>query len=108
MAFIPDRLVVLYSTHRPKFPWEKIGGGKTFNSTPAGIYDLRVYIYIEDNLLNTHHIRWCGCRIWVKIANPYPVPEDPFTVHIYRSQEYQERRFRIVLSRLSIAYINSD
>ena len=79
VAFIPDRLVVLYSTHRPKFPWEKIGGGKIYNITPAGIYDLRVYIYIEDNLLNTHHIRWCGCRIWVKIADPYPVPKGPFT-----------------------------
>jgi len=36
VAFIPDRLVVLYSTHRPKFPWEKIGGGKSFDSTPRG------------------------------------------------------------------------
>lgn len=38
VAFIPDRLVVLYSTHRPIFPWEKIGGGKDFNTTPLGGY----------------------------------------------------------------------
>ena len=26
VAFIPGRLVVLYSTHRPMFSWEQIGG----------------------------------------------------------------------------------
>jgi hypothetical protein len=36
VALIPDRLVVLYSTHRPIFPWEKIGGGKSYESTPRG------------------------------------------------------------------------
>ena len=44
VAFIPDRLVVLYSTHRPIFPWEKIGGGKKPHSTPAGIYVSKLII----------------------------------------------------------------
>jgi hypothetical protein len=36
-AVIPDRLVVLYSTHRPEFSWKKIGEGKKQYNTPASI-----------------------------------------------------------------------
>ena len=43
-AVIPDRLVVLYSTHRPEFPWEKIGGGKASHTTPAGSYVSKLII----------------------------------------------------------------
>jgi hypothetical protein len=38
VAVIPDRLVMLCSTHRTEFPLEKIGEGKKTHSTPADIY----------------------------------------------------------------------
>ncbi len=45
MSFIPDRLAALYNTRRPIFPLEKIGGGKGFDSTPAGICVQALYLY---------------------------------------------------------------
>lgn len=44
MAVIPDRLVVLYSTHRTDFPGREQGGGKKLHGTPAGIYVSKLLI----------------------------------------------------------------
>ena len=44
MAVIPDRLVVLYSTHRAEIPREKTGEGKNAHSTPSAIYVSKLLI----------------------------------------------------------------
>jgi hypothetical protein len=44
VAVVPDRLVVLYGTHRTEFPREKKGEGKMLHSTPAGIYVSKLLI----------------------------------------------------------------
>lgn len=64
----PDRLVVLYSTHRPEFPWEKIEGGKSWHNTPAVFvvskpinsrFDLTI---IESRSYHAQQVDRCRCQ----------------------------------------------